>query len=114
MSKEERRRRRQEERDEDLRQALSDISWLRTNGTACEWHEAQGLGDRQIREHILSLVDDSLANDGADAYVGERHLRIDRGDRIARLSALDKTEDGRQILREAFTIANMKGAAYEI
>jgi hypothetical protein len=114
VSKEERRRRREEERDEDLRQAVADIDWLRTNNTPCEWYEAQDFGDGRIREHIKFTVDDTRTNHGANAYVGERHLRIERSDRMARLAALDKTENGRDVLREAFTMADMKGAAYDV
>jgi len=114
MSKEERQRRRREERDEDLAQAVADIDWLRANNTPCKWYETQDFGGHHIREHIKFTVDDTRTNDGANAYIGERHLRIGRSDRIARLAELDKTEDGRSILRDAFKVANVKGAAYDV
>jgi hypothetical protein len=114
VSKEERRRRREEERDEDLKQAVEDIDWLREHGTGCEWREAQDFRGRYYREHIEFGVDDTRTNSGANAYVGERHLRIGRSDRIGRLAQLDKTDDGRDILKDAFKIANMKGAAYDV
>ncbi len=117
MSKEERRQRRKEEANEELKQAASDIEWLRENGTPCNWCEAQDFGERHYREHIAFVdrehiafvVDDTRTNSGANAFVEERHLRLERGDRIARLAALDKTTGGRKILREAFEIAHKKG-----
>jgi hypothetical protein len=114
VSKEERRRRRKEEANEELKQAASDIEWLRENGTPCNWCEAQDFGERHYREHIAFVVDDTRTNSGANAFVEERHLRLQRGDRIARLAALDKTTGGRKILREAFKMADTKGAAYEL
>ncbi len=114
MSKEERRRRREEERDEGRKQAVADIGWLREHRTSCRWYEAQDFGDRHYREHIVFGFEDTRTNRGANAFVEERYLRLERGDRIARLSALDNTEDGRDILREAFKIANMKGAADDV
>ncbi len=114
MSKEDRRRRREEGRDEELQQAVADIEWMREHGTYCEWRAAQDFGGRHYREHIAFSVDDTRTNSGANAFVDERHMRIERSDRVARLSALDKTEGGRSILREAFKIADMKGAADEL
>jgi len=102
MSKEDRRRRREEERDEELKQAVADIDWLREHDTYCEWREAQDFGERHYRDHIVFGVGDTRTNRGANAFVDERHQRIERSDRVARLSALDKTEAGRDILREAF------------
>ncbi len=109
MSKEERRRRRKEEANEELKQAASDIEWLRENGTRCSWCEAQDFGERHYREHIAFAFDDTRTNEGANAFVEERYLRLERGDRNARLAALDKTTGGRSILREAFKIADKKG-----
>jgi hypothetical protein len=109
VSKEERRRRRKEEADEELKQAASDIEWLRENGTPCNWCEAQDFGGRHYREHIAFVVDDTRTNSGANAFVEERHLRMNRGERIARLAALDKTTGGRKMLRAAFETAHKKG-----
>ncbi len=114
MSKEDSRRRREEERGEDLKQAVDDIDWLREHGTYCSWREAQDHRGRHYREHVAFAFDDTRTNRGADAYVEERHERIARSDRIGRLAELDKTEDGRDVLKEAFDIANMKGAAYDV
>jgi hypothetical protein len=114
VSKEERRRRRKEEANEELKQAVADIEWLRENGTPCNWCEAQDFGERHYREHIEFVVDDTRTNSGANAFVEERYLRLERGDRNARLAALDKTTGGRNILREAFEIVHKKGAAHEV
>jgi hypothetical protein len=111
VSKEERRRRRGEERQEDVARSVADIDWLRSHESDCEWREAQDLGEHRVREHIVFGFEDTRTNRGANAYVEERHLRIGRADRIARLAELDKTEDGRSILRDAFKVANLKGAA---
>ncbi len=114
MSREDSRRRREEERGEDLKQAVDDIDWLREHGTYCEWREAQDHRGRYYREHVEFAFGDTRTNSGADAYVEERHERIARSDRIGRLAELDKTKDGRDVLKEAFDIANMKGAAYDV
>jgi hypothetical protein len=114
VSKEDRRRRREEERNEDLKQAVEDIEWLREHGAYCEWREAQDHGARHYREHIAFGFEDTRTNRGANAYVAERHERIERSDRVARLAELDKTVDGRELLKDAFKIANMKGTAYDV
>ncbi len=114
MSKEDSRRRREEERGEGLKQAVADIDWLREYGTYCEWREAQDHRGHYYRARVEFAYGDTRTNSGADAYVEERHERIALSDRIGRLSELDKTEDGRDVLKEAFDIANMKGAAYDV
>lgn len=112
--KEDRRRRREEERGEELKGAVADIEWLREHGVTCEWRAARDFSGRHYREHVLVAVDDTWTNSGANASVDERHLRMDRGDRMVRLAELDKLEAGRDVLKEAFDIANMKGAADEL
>jgi|SRR5215211_884688 len=114
LSKEERKRRREEERGEEMKQAVEDIEWLRERGVSCSWYEAREVNNRTIREHSSFAFEDTRTNRGANAYVDERHLRIERGDRMARLSELESTEGGRDVLREAFKIADMKGAAYDL
>jgi len=99
---------------EQVKQAVADIDWLREHGQQCEWYEAQDFGDRHLREHIQFGFEDTYTNRGANASVDARHLRIDRSDRINRLVELDKIEEGREVLRAAFRIANMKGAAYDL
>ncbi len=93
--------------EEQVAQAVADIEWLRAHDTPCGWQEATEAGDRLYREHVVFGFAGTHTNLGADAYVAERHLRMDRADRIDRLAELDKTHDGREILREAFRIANM-------
>ena len=114
VSKEARRRRREEERDEDLKQAVADIEWLREHGAYCKWREARDVGAYYYREHIAFSFEDTRTNRGANAYVAERHESIERSDRVARLAELDKTVDGRALLKDAFKIANMKGTAYDV
>jgi hypothetical protein len=114
MGKEERRRRREEEREGEVKQAVADIEWLREHNTSCKFRPTRDVGERHFREHIEFGVTDTHTTYGADAFVEERHERIERGDRIARLAQLNKTEGGREILKDAFKIANMKGAAYDV
>jgi hypothetical protein len=115
VSKEERRRRQKEEADEELKQAVADIGWLRENGSQCRWRPEEEFKGRTMREHVEFVVDDTRTNEGANAFVEERYLRMNQGERIARLAALDKTTASRRkILREAFKMADTKGAAYEL
>jgi hypothetical protein len=102
VSKEDRKRRREEGRDEDLRQAIADIEALQRNGNWSVDVLPNGLG---------------FVTSGTDIEPPRpetRHERMKTTDAFKRLDELGKTDGGREIVRKAIEVIEMKGAANDV
>jgi hypothetical protein len=102
VSKEDGRRRREEEREEELKQAIADIETLKSNGN---WRV-------DVLPNGLSFV--TGGTDIEPPRPETRHERMKTTDAFNRLNALGRTDGGRETVRKAIEVVDMKGAAYDV
>ena len=86
MSDKEERRRREQEHEHSVLKTMDDIRFFRTRNIEVELHPGKG----GMREHLILLPQPSGATDAPEVT-----------ERVNRLDHLEKTEEGRAVIRDA-------------